>query len=146
MKDEGQDLIPAELRRKTVERLAKGMADGSITIDREFVESRSDEGRDEIARILGKIGQDLNTWLSNLEKGIPQEAEEVRLFNNYMTLEAFGVMRDTYSPTKVEHDIEKLNARMDSTNRLLLDISKALKNMQDDVDFMRGVFDKFAEG
>jgi hypothetical protein len=135
---EPAELFPVEFRRATVQKVVRGLVDGSLmlTIDTPppFMKHVTDPKiASDAGEVIGKAWADLivgvNEYCSGNHQGKDLDKVESKIFWAYAQLRVYQAIKEEYSPNQMEQDIAKFNARIDSTNNLLLEVLKVNKRI-----------------
>lgn len=120
------EVFSTEFRHDVVMKFVKGLVDGSIKIE---TDGRSKEGKELIARYASQIVNDVNKYVSRRVDGESLDDVEHRIFSIIAILRSGNVLIDEPSTSQVEEEIKRLHAKIDSTNSLLAEILRILKEL-----------------
>lgn len=128
MQDDNSDIFTSEFRTEEVKRFVKGLIDGSIKLL-----SLSTDLNPEVKRQViidhTELLADIERYVSGKLRGTEFDTTESRIFSRLARMRLSQVIDETVSQTQIEDNLQDLRSRLDSTNRLLMEISAILRQV-----------------
>jgi hypothetical protein len=122
-----EEVFPTEFRHEVVTRFAKQLIDGSIKIDLENVTT---EGHAKsAAEAMFAIVDGIRNYFAHDITAEKRSEVEHQIFGGIAMARATGIIQNVFSQSEMEKEVERLHSKIDSTNSLLADILKILKEL-----------------
>ena len=123
------NLFTHEFRRETVEKMVRGLVADTIKFDLSSPYFTDENNLKNAATAWGKFAGITIRYCSGKYHGKELDDLEQEMFKCIVELRTYGALKEQYTPSKIEQDVAKLNARMDSTNNLMIEVLATLKKI-----------------
>jgi hypothetical protein len=132
MIEKNEEVFPIEFRHEVVTKFAKQFIDGSIKLELDGVKAEGQAGIASTAMV--RIANGVREYFANnLTSGRRSEIEH-ELFTGIALARLTGIIHEVHSQSEMEKEVEVLHSKIDSTNSLLAELLKILKELVNRLD------------